>query len=569
MFPKLTAPRSLGIRLLLPLFLTVGLVFTIHAYTDYRATKANLLGFLRSAADHDSDLIRRATHDGMLLNRLDEVQETITHLADGSAVEAIRVYDKKGVIVLSAHPEEIGRHIALDSETCVSCHKQDETASVGQLERSGLARVPEGVEVLRHLSIIENESSCANAACHAPPSQKKILGVLDVELSMLPVEAALKAAQQRIVLTTTSLLLIIGVVSAVFITKVVHRPVLALHEGTRRIAAGDLDTRIVVRGQHELAELANAFNQMSEDLSSAQKELKGWAQKLEDKDVEKTGELQRAQRQVLHMEKMASLGKLAATVAHELNNPISGMLNYAKLVERGLEDQPLEPAAREEMERYLRFLQKECGRCGKIVTNLLLFARHTGAEMEPVDLNEIVERSLMLVQHHLKVSDIELRTRMLEGNSEIIADGGQLQQALVALLVNALEAMGGSETGGGVLSVMLGATDGEVSIEIGDTGNGIPPDVLPRIFEPFFSTKHEESGVGLGLAVAYGIIQRHGGTIEVDSEPGLGTTFHLRLPRERPAESTVEAMSSPGLAAHALIRGNRPRGESHHDHDNT
>jgi two-component system NtrC family sensor kinase len=255
------------------------------------------------------------------------------------------------------------------------------------------------------------------------------------------------------------------------------------------------------------------------------------------------------------MEKMASLGKLSATVAHELNNPITGMLNYAKLVERGLVDQPLEPAAREEMGRYLHFLQKECSRWVQIVTNLLLFARRTGAEMESVDLNEIVERSLMLVQHHLKVSDIELRTRMLEGNSEIVADGGQLQQALVALLVNAVEAMGGSEAGGGLLSVHLGASDGEVSIEIGDTGSGIPPDALPRIFEPFFSTKAEESGVGLGLAVVYGIIQRHGGTIEAESEPGLGTTFYVRLPRQGPAEPTVEATSGSELAAHALNGG--------------
>jgi two-component system NtrC family sensor kinase len=567
MFPKLSAPRSLGIRLLIPLFVTVGIVFTVHSYVDYRSTKANLLGFLRSNADQDSDLIRRATHDGMLLNRLDQVQETITRLAEGSGVAAIRVYDKTGVIVLSAHSEEIGRRVELDSETCVSCHKQDETASVGQLERSGLARVPEGPEVLRHLSVIENEASCADAACHAPPSQKKILGVLDVEMSMMPVEATLKAAQRRVVLTTISLLLIIGVVSAVFITRVVHRPVLALHEGTRRIAAGDLDTRIAVRGQHELAELAHAFNQMTADLSSAHKELKGWSQKLEDKVLEKTGELQRAQRQVFHMEKMASLGKLSATVAHELNNPISGMLNYARLVERGLVDQPLEPAAREEMGRYLHFLQKECSRCGKIVTNLLLFARGTGAEMQPVDLNEIVERSLMLVQHHLKVSDIELRTRMLEGDSEIVADGGQLQQALVALLVNALEAMSESENGDGVLSVQLGASDGEVSIEIADTGNGIQADVLPRIFEPFFSTKDEESGVGLGLAVVYGIIQRHGGTITVDSEPGLGTAFHLSLPRKRTAKPTIEPTSGAGLATHAVNRGNGPRGESHHDHD--
>ncbi len=565
MAPTFRARRSLGIRLLLPLALTVGVVFAIHSLVNYRSTRADLVGFLRSAADNDSDLIRRATHDGMLLNRLDEVQDLITRLAAGPGVAAIRVYDKQGVIVLSAHREEIGRHISLDSETCVSCHQRDHTSDVGELERSGLARIPEGVEVLRHLSVIPNEPSCASAGCHEQPSTRRILGVLDVEMSMLPVDSTLRSAQQRIIATTLALILIIGLVSVVFFNRVVHRPVAALHAGTQRIAAGDLGTRISVRGQHELAELAHAFNHMSEDLSTAQQELRGWSQKLEAKVQEKTSELQRAQRQVLHMEKMASLGKLSATVAHELNNPISGMLNYARLVERGLAEQPLSPDAREELGRYLHFLQKECSRCGKIVTNLLLFARRTGADMEPIDLNEIVERSLMLVQHHLKVSNIDLSTQRLAGNAMIVADGGQLQQALVALMVNAVEAMGGAAGGGGVLSVHLGASDGEVSVEIEDTGPGIPPDVLPHIFEPFFSTKDQESGVGLGLAVVYGIVQRHGGTIDVESEPGRGTRFILRLPRQRPTDTRGLSEAGPELELHPASGLPGHEGEDPHD----
>ena len=176
-------------------------------------------------------------------------------------------------------------------------------------------------------------------------------------------------------------------------------------------------------------------------------------------------------------------------------------------------------------------MDQECRRCGDIVKNLLLFARRRGAEFAPIDLNEEVERSLMLVRHHMEISGIELRHQPLEGDSQIIADPGQLEQALVALLVNAVEAMAGAGDDGGVLSVGMTGTADEVSIDIGDTGQGIPPEVVPRIFEPFFSTKEEESRVGLGLAVVYGIVQRHGGTIEVESEPGRGTVFHLRLSR--------------------------------------
>jgi two-component system NtrC family sensor kinase len=174
-------------------------------------------------------------------------------------------------------------------------------------------------------------------------------------------------------------------------------------------------------------------------------------------------------------------------------------------------------------------MEKECTRCGTIVQNLLLFARHTDVAMAPVDVNEIVERALMLVRHHLTISGITLNSELLECDSQMIADAGQLQQALVALLVNAVEAMSGQD--GGELMVSVRGTPDEITIEIRDTGVGIPKEVLPQIFEPFFSTKEEASGVGLGLAVVYGIVQRHGGQIAVDSQVGTGTVFQLRLPR--------------------------------------
>ena len=258
--------------------------------------------------------------------------------------------------------------------------------------------------------------------------------------------------------------------------------------------------------------------------------------------AEKTAELQQAQRQVLHMEKMASLGKLSATVAHEINNPLTGMLIYAGLSRRDLQEQPLDPAVREEVMRYLSVIERECRRCGGIVQNLLLFARRSGASMAPVDVNDVVRQSLMLVEHHLHMSGLKLQAEFLEGDSRITADGGQLQQALVALLVNAVEAMSGLPEGQGELVVGLHGTADSIRIDIGDNGIGIPSDVLPQIFEPFFSTKEAENGVGLGLSVVYGIVQRHGGRIEVDSKVGKGTTFHLTLPRQPPAE-TAETRS--------------------------
>lgn len=529
--------HSLGIRLLVPLFLTVGVVVAVYAVLSYDSTREHFTQLVREELQRSSALIQKATHDGMLLNRLGDVQTTIERLAEAPDLAAIRIYDKRGEIVISANKVEIGSAIGLDAQPCLSCHAAGAPLSTARLEEIQVPRMGADRAVLRHLTVIDNEPGCVAVGCHGAVQKEPVLGVLDVEMSMLPLENTVASAQRQLVWTTLTLLLVIGVVAAVFIRRVVQRPVRQLFAGTQRIAAGDLDTRIEVHGRHELAGLAQAFNHMAEDLGAAQQELQQFSRELEAKVAEKTEEVRRAHGQLLHMEKMASLGKLSATVAHELNNPLSGVLTYARLVERELQDQPIDGAVRAELERYLGVIQKECSRCGDIVKNLLLFARHRGAVLAPVDINEVVDRAVMLVRHHLEISGLHARVEPLAGDSRVVADAGQLQQGLLALLVNGIEAMRGPGMEGGELLVRVRGDETAVWLDVGDTGCGIAPDILPQIFEPFFSTKQEESGVGLGLAVVYGIVQRHGGSIDVESQPGRGTTFHIRLPR-RPQAAT-------------------------------
>jgi len=190
-------------------------------------------------------------------------------------------------------------------------------------------------------------------------------------------------------------------------------------------------------------------------------------------------------------------------------------------------------------------VQKEASRCGDIVRNLLLFARPSGADLAPRTLNPILERCVMLVRHHLEITGIQLDHRPAEGDDHLVCDANEVQQAIVALLVNAVEAM----PEGGRLTLAASASPDSLHVEVTDTGVGISPQALPHIFEPFFTTKEAGSGVGLGLSVVYGIVQRHKGRIEVDSQPGRGTTFRIELPRSPESAPSVPPAREAAAAA--------------------
>lgn len=531
---------SLGTRLLLLLLPTVALVFAIYAAVSYRTTRLRVLDIVVADAHRTSQLIHRATHYAMLLNEKDDVQRTLQGLAEGPEVDSIEVYDKTGRAVFSSGSLADRKVLEIAEEPCTFCHAVDQVRESIPLDMEMVVPMTSGSdELLRHIDVIVNEPGCAGSACHGSPKEEKVLGLLDLRMSMKSVHGTLDQAQRQILGTALILMLLMGALAVVFVRRVVQLPVAALSQRTRRIAGGHLDTPLEVRGHHELSRLAEDFNLMTEQLDAARKEIVTWSQTLETKVVEKTEELQRAQRQVLQMDRMASLGKLSATVAHELNNPIGGILTYAKLVERGLEGEELETELRADLERYLHLIQRECSRCGDIVRNLLVFARRSGSEMREVDLKEIVERSLMLIRHHLEISGIRAELHIELEDPRIVADPGQIEQALLALLINAVEAVVDSE--GELTLTVTGETD-FVELVVADTGVGIESSAKARIFEPFFSTKNAESGVGLGLAVVYGIVQRHRGEIEVESELGQGTQFRIRLPR-RPELDTKRGQS--------------------------
>jgi two-component system NtrC family sensor kinase len=315
-----------------------------------------------------------------------------------------------------------------------------------------------------------------------------------------------------------------------------------LMAGTRELMHGNLGFQIKVQSDDEAGELADSFNRMSLQLRSANGEIVAWAKTLEDRVEQKTGELKRAHDHVLHVEKMASIGKLAAVVAHEINNPLAGILTYAKLLRKWLDRGDASTTKKEEAAQCLDLIASESRRCGELVKNLLTFSREAPMNIQTTDINGVVDRALRIVRHQFELTGVQLQEHLDEDLPRVQCDPAQLEQVVLALVMNALDAM---PKGGNLwISSSLGESGSVYEICVRDDGTGIPPEILTQIFEPFLTTKETGKGVGLGLAVSKSIVERHGGTITVGSEFGKGTTFTLTLPLDGGVTAPVAAVTA-------------------------
>ncbi|MFN3412544.1 MAG: ATP-binding protein [Thermoanaerobaculum sp.] len=471
------------------------------------------------------DMVVAATRDGMLHNDTERIQATVEALARQGEMGVIRIMRKDGTIMYSSIPAEIGRRLSLNDEQCVVCH----TGSLPPRElppelRTRLVAGERG-RALGVIQTILNEKECSQAACHVHPQSETLLGILDVNVWLTPhEEIQAKSAAGMTLVSILGIALGIGA-TALAVRHMVHLRVRTLIDHTRKIAAGDLSARVPEVGNDELADLARHFNRMARDLEAAREELLEWGRTLEMRVEEKAQELERAKDHILQVEKMASLGKLAAGVAHEINNPLSSVVTYAKVLIRRLQTHELSEECKENL-RYLDAIVSEASRCGRIVNQLLSFARKKDGDFIPTNLNEVAEKAVFLVHHKLELSNVKPVMELQPDLPSVIADAGQVQQALMALLINAAEAMAWT---GGFVKVATAQADGGVLVVVEDNGPGMTPEVAARAFEPFFTTK-SQGGVGLGLSVVYGIVERHGGHIDLQTAPGAGCRITLFFP---------------------------------------
>lgn len=526
------SPRSLQFKVSLYLVLVLAGVMGLFVVLLVKQEREEQLRTLVTHMAQLSQVIERSTRHAMLLDQPDIVDKIIEDVGKQEGIRRVRVLQKNGVIAHSNFPGEIGQRVDKDAEHCSACHQGDKVLTdIPNHKKWRIFEAADRQQLLGNMEVIRNEPSCATAACHAHPATQSVLGVIDITYSLDEINRTMKAHVVNMVAVSIGFILLVSVSVGWLLHRLIYVPLGDLAKGAKRLASGDFDQPIPVRGEDEFGSLARSSNTMMAALKKSRQELEEWVQTLGQKVEERTAELRLAEAEVARGEKLASIGQLAAGIAHELNNPLTGVLTFTSLMRKKVPDGSQDA---DDLDLVIR----ETRRCASIIRRLLDFAREKPPEKSQVDLNALIQETVRFVERSAALQHVEITTRLDASLPELNVDADLIKQVLMNVLVNAQQAIPGS--GSIFVASRLHAARrlpacGDqpvpaVEVAVSDTGCGIAPENLQRIFDPFFTSKEVGKGTGLGLSVSYGIVKAHGGEIEVESTVGEGSTFRIFLP---------------------------------------
>ena len=618
--------NKIGLKLIVAVGITAIITIGIFAYFNIQRQSNALLSEVERHANQLSETVKSSTRYDMLLNQRERIDKAIITIGQQQGIRSVRILNKQGEIIYSSQKNDVGKMVDKKAESCYACHAANQPLERLPInKRTRIYRTEkDSSRILGIITPIYNEKSCWEANCHAHSKDKSILGVLDVTTSLADVDNEIRRGEIEIVIFALAAIIALSFILGFFVERWIDKPVNELLKATDQVGVGNLNYFIKEKGNDEIGRLASSFNTMTQKLSEARMQL-------------------------FQSDKLASLGRLAAGVAHEINNPLTGVLTYSSFLLKRTEGNP-------EMQEDLKVIVRETKRSREIVKSLLDFARQSIPKKGEVNINEIIDQAATVVQNQLTINHVKLEKRIDKNLPKITADSNQIQQVFINLLVNANDAIG--KAGGtitittsaislspygvaqikkatcpkrhslidnefkieGVPSIKIKAkfnsqeelihldpvygrrahqylktfeenkklsvscpqcnislieenskcpkcgsplfsieVPGEsnfqactlvdcdyqkwdsvdeagkkefIEIKISDTGCGMDKDELLRIFEPFYSTKGQK-GTGLGLAVIWGIIDNHNGSIKVNSEINKGTVFTIRLPMKQ------------------------------------
>lgn len=532
--------RTLNLKVALLLAIGLTVMLALYSLFVVRQQRQQLFDSAIAHVMQLSDTIIRSTHFMMLQNQPYYVHRLIGDVARDGNIDRIRLFSKKGVVIDSTDPAEIGLVLDANAEGCVTCHQTDQPrAIVVDADRARIFDDASGRPMVGVMQAIRNERHCQDAGCHVDATARSTLGVIDIIYPIDEIDRKVRAAATGLAEISLAFVLLAAACVSLLVHRLVYVPLRDLESAAARLAAGDLGQEIPVRSDDEFGQVARAFNVMTAAVRDSQAKLRDAAYTLEQKVEERTRQLRAAEAEAVQHEKLAAVGLLASGVAHEINNPLTGVLTFSHLLRQKMPDGSQDA---EDLDLVIR----ETKRCASIVRRLLDFARQKEPEVKRANLNALVEDVTRFIERPVRLHNTAISIDLDPDLPEVWVDENQIKQVLLNLLVNAQHA---TERGGSIairtrrapelVSPGPGAAAVDmVEVSVVDTGCGIPQSDLQRIFDPFFTSKEVGKGTGLGLSVSHGIVMAHGGTIKVDSEVGKGSAFRVYLP-VAPAEGAV------------------------------
>src|SRR5450759_1608802 len=490
-------PKSIKLKVGLYLIIALSAAMVLFTLLIVKYQQEDLLGEISRHVMQISEVIARSTRYAMLLNERDIAAKIIEDIGKQKGIERVRVINKDGTIIHSNHPAEVGHLIDQQAEPCVRCHQTSKPLEqVPDDLRWRIYETSEGQRFLGTMKAIRNEPSCSSAPCHEHPASQSVLGIVDIAYSLDEIDQSMKMHTIYIVGISLGFILLVSVSVGVLLQRLIYLPLKDLESGAEKIAFGDLDHDIPVRSDDEFGHVAGSFNQMTLALKKSMFEMQELVQTLELKVQERTQELRVAEAEVAQGEKLASVGLLASGIAHELNNPLTGVLTFTSLLRKKMEEGS--PDA-EDLDLVIR----ETKRCASIIRRLLDFAREKVPVKGFFNLNQLIEDTVRFIDRPASLQNIEITTDLDSDLPQVWGDADLIKQVILNILVNAEQAIEGQ---GNIIvesrryiSKALPKPGVEpvpmVEVAIKDTGCGIPEANLQRIFDPFFTSKE----VGLSL----------------------------------------------------------------------
>jgi len=517
--------RSIYAKIIFFVYLPLIFVLGLSSYLLYSYQRHHLIENIMANTEKINKTIRSSLIHEMIKKDRDDISVVLKNLVENKQVLDAFILNPDGEVSFSAKQEVKARMDRRKDPGCKICHR----TGLRPKKKAIIYKMSDGRSIFRTTIPIYNERRCHGKSCHEP--SKKINGMLITDFPLTEMEKFLSVNRNIMLISFFVIFIILLGIMRFSLNHTILSPLSLLLKGIKEIGSGNLDFKIQVKSADEIREVADSFNEMALNLKKSRQEIEEWNRTLEQRVEEKTRELKEAHDQLLQAGRMAAIGELAAGVAHELNNPLTGILGYAQYtLEKMQKASDLNHKDVSKFCQYLSYIEKEAQRCKSIVQGLLRFSRAPKVTLEPLDVNFLLEETLILCGHQLEKRGVKVMKEFEPSLPRVMGNANQLQQVFTNIILNAYDAMpkGGSLTI--TTKIEDRATSRRIRVEFIDTGCGIPSENMRRIFDPFFTTKEVGQGTGLGLAISYGIIKEHHGDITVKSEVGKGSSFTVYLP---------------------------------------